>query len=109
MAAVAFAIGDRPGITADEALAIADALGNSRSLAGLSLETKIRREAGNDPDRGETSADVEVRDAELVQLHDVLAVEIPGWEDSAAVKHLHREVVAELVRRRIEPPAIDGR
>jgi hypothetical protein len=104
VAAVVFAFGNRPGITADEALAIADALHAGRSFASLSLSTRIRREAEKDPDH-ETSTDIDVRDAELVKLHDVLAVEIPGWEDSDAVKRLHREVVAELVRRRVEPPA----
>ena len=84
MAHVVFALGDRPGLSQDEALELAELLRRSPSFAAQSASRKIRSQASRDPDRGEVSKDIELDRDELAELEAVLAQErhpeLPGFE-----------------------------
>jgi hypothetical protein len=73
MAHVVFALGERPGLSQDEALEIAELLARRRSLAAQSASRKIRLQA--DPGRGEEATDIELNREELEQLEALLAEE----------------------------------
>lgn len=75
MAHVVFALGDRPGLSQDEALELAELLARTRSLAAQSASRKIRLQADRDPDRGEESRDIELSREEREQLEALLAEE----------------------------------
>lgn len=68
MAAVAFAIGDRPALDAYEATEIAESLERRRNLAAVRLAAKIRLQVDKDPDRGDISSDVELDEHEAAAL-----------------------------------------
>lgn len=84
MAHVVFALGDRPGLSQDEALELAELLRHSRSFAAQSASRKIRSRASRDPDRGEDSKNIELDRDELEELEAVLAQErhpeLPAFE-----------------------------
>jgi hypothetical protein len=75
VAAVAFAFGSRPGVPEGDALELADLLSATRTLAGNSSAAKIREQARKDPDRGETSEDVQLSVNEREVLAAVLEEE----------------------------------
>jgi hypothetical protein len=84
MAHVVFALGDRPGLSQDEALELAELLRQEPSFAAQSASRKIRFQASRDPDRGEVSKNIELDRDELAELEAVLAQErhpeLPGFE-----------------------------
>jgi hypothetical protein len=84
MAHVVFALGDRPELSQDEALELAELLRHGRSFAAQSAFRKIRSQASRDPDRGEVSKNIELDRDELAELEAVLAQErhpkVPGFE-----------------------------
>jgi hypothetical protein len=84
MAHVVFALGDRPGLSQDEALELAELLRQGPSFAAQSASRKIRFQASRDPDRGELSKNIELDRDELAELEAVLAQErhpeLPGFE-----------------------------
>jgi hypothetical protein len=75
MAHVVFALRDRPGVSQGEALELAELLARRRSLAAQSASRKIRLQADRDPDRGETSRDIELNREELEEVEALLADE----------------------------------
>jgi hypothetical protein len=85
MAHVVFALGDRPGLSQDEAFELAELLARRRSLAAQSASRKIRLQADRDPDRGEESTDIDLTREELEELEALLAEdrhpeELPRFE-----------------------------
>jgi hypothetical protein len=85
MAHVVFALGDRPGLSQDEALELAELLRRSPSFAALSASRKIRLQASRDlAQREEVSKNIELDRDELEELEAVLAQErhpeLPGFE-----------------------------
>jgi hypothetical protein len=84
MAHVVFALGDRPGLSQDEALELAELLRHNPSFAAQSAARKIRSQASRDPDRGEDSKNIELDRDELEALEAVLAQErhpeLPAFE-----------------------------
>jgi hypothetical protein len=91
VAAVVFAFGSRPGLNADDAGDLATLLSLERSLAGHSAAEKIREQAARDPDRGETSRDVQLDGHELRALAALLAhLDIPATQ--TALTHLRDEL-----------------
>jgi hypothetical protein len=84
MAHVVFALGDRPGLSQEEALELAELLRHSPSFAAQSASRKIRSQASRDPDRAEVSKNIELDRDELQELQAVLAQEqhpeLPGFE-----------------------------
>ena len=95
MAAVCFAIGNHPAITAHEAIDIADLLLARRTLASLGLANRIRARAERDPDKGETSDDIDLDVNEIITLLSLLSEESasPG---SRAVILLRSELIRAL-------------
>jgi hypothetical protein len=75
MAHVVFALGDRPGLSQDEALELAELLARRRSRAAQSASRKIRLQADRDPDRREESTDIELSREEIEELEALLAEE----------------------------------
>jgi hypothetical protein len=102
MAHVVFALGARPGLSQDEALALAELLARRRSLAAQSASRKIRLEADRDPDRGEKSEDIELGREELEAVEAVLAEE-RGPEELPRFERLRNEVLQAL--REGPPPS----
>jgi hypothetical protein len=88
MAAVRFAFAENAALDKRDALDLADVLLKERSLAGQSAGQKIRAQAERDPDRGETSKNVELTGDELQVLRDVLDA-VPSEQMSEAMRHLH--------------------
>jgi hypothetical protein len=84
MAHVVFALGDRPGLSKDEALELAELLQRSPSFAAQSASRKIRFQASRDLARGKVSKNIELDRDELEELESVLAQErhpeLPGFE-----------------------------
>src|SRR5947208_14680891 len=99
MAAVAFAIGSRPGLSESEALELAELLERRRSLASVMTAQRIREQARRDPDR-ETSEDVELDPDDLKELAALLS-EPRAPEELPAFAHLRDEVIRAIA---IEPP-----
>lgn len=91
MAAVAFAFGSKPGVPENDALDLAELLMRTRSLAGNSAATKIREQARRDPDRGETSQDVDLNNDELQMLAAVLEEE-PWPKEQPWYEHLRDQL-----------------
>jgi hypothetical protein len=75
MAQVVFALGDRPELSQDDALELAEQLRQGASFAAQSASRKIRFQASRDPDRGEVSKNIELDRDELAELEAVLAQE----------------------------------
>jgi hypothetical protein len=73
VADVVFAIGNRPGVSRDEALELAELLSQRRTLAALRLAARIRIEASRDPDRPSTREDIDLDEMEAPELLVVLA------------------------------------
>jgi hypothetical protein len=102
MAHVVFALGDRPGLSQDEALELGELLARKRSLAAQSASRKIRLEANHDPDRGEKSKDIELSREELEALEAVLD-EVRDQEGLPRFERLRNEVLQAL--REGPPPS----
>jgi hypothetical protein len=102
MAHVVFALGDRPGLSQDEALELGELLARKRSLAAQSASRKIRLEANRDPDRGEKSKDIELSREELEALEAVLD-EVRDQEGLPRLERLRNEVLQAL--REGPPPS----
>jgi hypothetical protein len=104
MAHVVFALGDRPGLSQDEALQLADLLARKRSRAAQSASRRVRVEANRDPDRGEKGEDIELSREELEALEALLA-EVRDQEELPRFDRLRNEVLQALR----EGPAPSGR
>jgi hypothetical protein len=91
MAAVVFAFGAKPGIPEHDALELADLLAGRRVLAANSAAEKIREQARRDPDRGETSEDIELDEDELELLAAVLEDE-PWPKEQSWYDYLHDQL-----------------
>ena len=102
MAHVVFAFGDRPGLSQDEALELAELLARKRSLAAQSASRKIRLEANRDPDRGAKSKDIELTREELEAVEAVLD-EVRDQEELPRFERLRNEVLQAL--REGPPPS----
>jgi hypothetical protein len=102
MAHVVFALGDRPGLSQDEALELGELLARKRSLAAQSASRKIRLEANHDPDRGEKSKDIELSREELEALEAVLD-EVRDQVGLPQFERLRNEVLQAL--REGPPPS----
>jgi hypothetical protein len=102
MAHVVFALGDRPGLSQDEALELGELLARKRSLAAQSASRKIRLEANRDPDRGEKSKDIELSREELEALEAVLD-EVRDQVGLPQFERLRNEVLQAL--REGPPPS----
>jgi hypothetical protein len=93
VAAVAFAVGSRPAMSADEAVELADLL-RLRNAGATPLESKIRGHARRDPfaDSGD-AVDLEETEAAMLleALNELLAQ--AGWAEAApAFVHLRNEL-----------------
>ena len=73
--ALVFALGDRPRLSQDEALELAELLQRSPSLAAQSASRKIRFQASRDLARGKVSENIELDREQLEELESVLAQE----------------------------------
>jgi hypothetical protein len=104
MAHVVFALGDRPGLSQDEALELAELLGRRPTLAGQSASGKIRFQASRDPARGEASEDIELDRNELEEVEAVLA-EDRDPEELPRFERLRNEILQAL---REGPPPRGG-
>ena len=102
MAHVVFALGDRPGLSQDEALELAELLQRSPSFAAQSASRKIRFQASRDPDRREVSKNIELDRDELEELEAVLAQERHP-EELPAFERLQNEV--HQILREGPPPS----
>ena len=91
MASIKFAFGDNVGLNQRDALDLADLLSKERSLAGQSASRKVREQAERDPDRAETSHDVDLSPDELIVLHDLLNA-LPSEQMSDAMRRVRDEV-----------------
>jgi hypothetical protein len=93
---VFFAFGSRPGLSAHEALEVAELLSRQRDLASVRLAGKIRAQAKRDPDQGETSEDVAVDADEAAVL--IALLDEPRWpDDRPAFTHLREELAGAFV------------
>jgi hypothetical protein len=101
MAHVVFALGDRPGLSQDKALELAELLRRSPSLAAQSASRKIRFQASRERARGEVSKNIELDRDELEQLEAVLAQE--RHPELPALERLRNEVHQTL--REGPPPS----
>jgi hypothetical protein len=91
VAAVVFGIRSRPGLDQHEALEVAELLAGRRNLAAARLAGKIRAQAERDPNRGETSEDIELDDDEASELAALL--DEPRWPaERPAFAHLRDEL-----------------
>jgi hypothetical protein len=102
MAHVVFALGDRPGLSQDEALELAELLARKRSLAAQSVSRRIRLEANRDPYRGEKSKDIELSREELEAIEAVLD-EVRDQDELPRFERLRNEVLQAL--REGPPPS----
>jgi hypothetical protein len=68
MAAVAFALPGRPGLSQPQAEDLAQLLALGRNLAAMELTGRIRAEAGLDPDHPPAGKDIELSRLDLEQL-----------------------------------------
>lgn len=91
MASVVFAFGAKPGLPGKDALDLADLLSGTRTTAGNSAAEKIRKQARQDRNKGQTSEDVELDDSELEVLARVLQEE-PWPREQEWFKHLRDQV-----------------
>jgi hypothetical protein len=79
VAAVRFAIGSRPGLSADEAEDLADHLTKERNFAALELARRIREQAALEPLHAQTTAALELNADALAALGSLLdALDIPA-------------------------------
>jgi len=97
MAAVRFAIGSKPGLSAHEANDLAELLTLGRNLAAVELASRIDYQAVLDPDRGDVSTDIDLSRDELEQIATVF-VDGPDLLAVPAYAHLNVEVLLELAR-----------
>jgi hypothetical protein len=96
-AAVVFAIGSKPGLSAHQANDLAELLALGRNSAAIELAGRVRQQAAVDFDSGEVSVDIVLDRAELEQIAAVFA-EGPDLLDIPAFAHLNDEVLAALGR-----------
>jgi len=95
MPGVVFAFGDRPGLSAAEALELAALLETTRTSVALEAASQIRSEATRDPGQGEASSYVALRPSQLRLLYEVLREVSPTF-DSEAIVRLRIELMREL-------------
>lgn len=98
-AAVVFAIGSKPGLSAQQANDLAELLVLGRNSAAIELAGRVRQQAAVDFDGGEVSADIDLDRTELEQIAAVF-VEGPDLLDIPAYAHLNDEVLTALGRTR---------
>lgn len=91
VAAVVFAFGNRPGISADDARELVQLLETKRNAVAFATATKIWREAKRDPDRGETSEHVDLEPIERSTLLALLQ-EPSVTHDNDGILNLRREL-----------------
>jgi hypothetical protein len=96
LAAVVFRIGDeRTGLSAGEALDLAELVGRQRAVAAQNLAGRIRGQAALDPNRDEVSDDI------VLELNDQLVIasvlNSAGWPgEEPAFARLQTLVIAAL-------------
>jgi len=95
MAAVVFAFGNRPRLSASEAMELATLVENTDTAAGVRAAAAIRSKVSRDPHERLTEPYVELTAGQLRLMYDVLRAVSPTF-DSEAIVQLRLELMREL-------------